>query len=48
VISAATYQLVQGLFTCQALGTPALKGVAQPLGVGTCIVQTLTRALHVP
>jgi class 3 adenylate cyclase len=33
VISAATQQLVQGLFTCQALHTPALKGVVQPLAV---------------
>jgi class 3 adenylate cyclase len=33
VISAATQQLVQGLFTCQALGTRALKGVSQPLAV---------------
>jgi class 3 adenylate cyclase len=33
VISAATHQLVQGLFTCQALSTPTLKGVAQPLVV---------------
>jgi class 3 adenylate cyclase/tetratricopeptide (TPR) repeat protein len=33
VISAATQQLVQGLFTCQALGTYALKGVRQPIAV---------------
>jgi class 3 adenylate cyclase len=33
VISAATHQLVQGLFTCQALATPTLKGVAQALAV---------------
>ena len=33
VISAATYQLVQGLFTYQVLDTPPLKGVAQPLVV---------------
>jgi predicted ATPase len=33
VISAATHQLVQGLFTCQALGAHTLKGVAQPLAV---------------
>ena len=33
VISAATQRLVQGLFACQALGAPALKGVAQPLAV---------------
>src|SRR5207244_652043 len=33
VISAATQRLVQGLFVCQAQGTPALKGVTQPLAV---------------
>ena len=33
VISAATHQLVQGLFSCQELHTPSLKGVAQPLAV---------------
>jgi class 3 adenylate cyclase/predicted ATPase len=33
VVSATTYQLVQGLFTCQALGTPTLKGLEQPLAV---------------
>ena len=33
VISAATQQLVQGLFTCWEMHTPALKGVAQPLAV---------------
>jgi hypothetical protein len=33
VIRAATQRLVQGLFVCQAQGTPDLKGVAQPLAV---------------
>ena len=33
VISATTQQLVQGLFTCQALGAPTLKGLDQPLAV---------------
>jgi TOMM system kinase/cyclase fusion protein len=33
VISAATYRLVQGLFTCRTLGTHTLKGVAHPLAV---------------
>jgi predicted ATPase/class 3 adenylate cyclase len=33
VISATTHQLVQGLFTCQTLGTPPLKGLDQPLAV---------------
>jgi predicted ATPase/class 3 adenylate cyclase len=33
VISAATQRLVQGLFVCQAQGTPALKGLTQPLAV---------------
>jgi predicted ATPase len=33
VISAATYQLLGGFFACQPLGTPLLKGFAQPLEV---------------
>ena len=31
VISAATLQLLGGFFACQPLGTPPLKGLAQPL-----------------
>jgi class 3 adenylate cyclase len=33
VISAITYQLVQGYFVCENLGSPALKGVDQPLEI---------------
>jgi class 3 adenylate cyclase len=33
VISAATFQLLGGFFACQPLGTPLLKGLAQPLAV---------------
>jgi TOMM system kinase/cyclase fusion protein len=33
VISAATWQLLRGFFACQSLGTPLLKGFAQPLEV---------------
>src|SRR4029434_9240557 len=33
VISAATFQLLGGFFTCQSLGSPALKGFVQPLEV---------------
>jgi predicted ATPase len=33
VISAATAQLIQGYFVYQPVGTPALKGIAQPLQV---------------
>jgi class 3 adenylate cyclase len=33
VISAATRQLVQGLFTCETIGTHALKEVSQPIVV---------------
>src|SRR5262249_12200130 len=33
VISTATFQLLGGFFTCQPLGTPFLKGLAQPLAV---------------
>ena len=31
VISAATYQLVEGYFTCEALGEQTLRGVADPM-----------------
>jgi TOMM system kinase/cyclase fusion protein len=33
VISATTFQLLGGFFTCQSLGTPLLKGVAQPVEI---------------
>ena len=33
VISAATYQLIEGYFTCEALGEQPLQGLAQPLRV---------------
>jgi class 3 adenylate cyclase/tetratricopeptide (TPR) repeat protein len=33
VISAATYQLIEGYFTCEALGEQTLRGLAQPLRV---------------
>jgi tetratricopeptide (TPR) repeat protein len=33
VISAVTYQLIEGYFTCEALGEQALRGLAQPLRV---------------
>jgi class 3 adenylate cyclase len=33
VVSAATFQLLGGFFACQPLGTPLLKGFAQPLVV---------------
>ena len=33
VISAATYQLIAGYFTCEALGEQSLRGLAQPLRV---------------
>jgi class 3 adenylate cyclase/tetratricopeptide (TPR) repeat protein len=33
VVSATTFQLIQGFFTCRALGTPLLKDVSTPLEV---------------
>jgi class 3 adenylate cyclase len=33
VISAPTFQLLGGLFTCRSLGTPFLKGLPQPLEI---------------
>src|SRR5262249_4789733 len=32
-VSEATYRLVEGYFTCEALGEPTLRGVSQPLKV---------------
>ena len=33
LVSAATYQLIDGYFVCQALGETSLRGVSQPLSV---------------
>jgi class 3 adenylate cyclase len=33
VLSAATYHLIEGYFTCEAFGTPALRGLTQPMRV---------------
>jgi class 3 adenylate cyclase/tetratricopeptide (TPR) repeat protein len=33
VVSATTYQLTEGFFACEALGSHALKGIARPLAV---------------
>jgi class 3 adenylate cyclase len=44
VISAATWQLLGGFFACQSLGTPSLKGVAQPLEVYQVLVESTARS----
>ena len=44
VISAATFRLVEGYFTCQALGAQPLKGVATPLQVYQVVRQHSTRS----
>jgi class 3 adenylate cyclase len=44
VISAATVQLLGGFFTCQSLGTPALKGLAQPLEVYRVLYESTARS----
>jgi predicted ATPase/class 3 adenylate cyclase len=44
VISAATFQLLGGFFACQALGTPLLKGVAQPLEVYQVLYESMARS----
>ena len=43
VIGALTYQLLGGLFTCQSLGTPPLKGLAQPLEVYQVLYESTAR-----
>jgi class 3 adenylate cyclase/predicted ATPase len=43
VISAATFQLLGGFFAYQSLGTPPLKGVAQPLEVYQVLYESTAR-----
>jgi TOMM system kinase/cyclase fusion protein len=43
-ISAATYRLLEGFFGCQALGTPALKGVSQPIEVYRVLYESAARS----
>jgi hypothetical protein len=44
VISAATLQLLGGFFACQSLGTPALKGLAQPFEVYRVLYESTARS----
>ena len=44
VISATTLQLLGGFFTCQPLGTPPLKGQAQPLAVYRVLYESMARS----
>jgi TOMM system kinase/cyclase fusion protein len=44
VISAATLQLLSGFFACQPLGTPLLKGFAQPLEVYQVLYERMARS----
>src|SRR5215510_6807023 len=44
VISATTFQLLGGFFACQPLGTPLLKGVAQPLVVYRVLYESMARS----
>src|SRR5205807_8341940 len=44
VISARTLQLLGGFFACQSLGTPLLKGVAQPLEVYRVLRESMARS----
>src|SRR5262245_40081326 len=44
VISAATWQLLGGFFACQSLGTPPLKGFAQPLEVYQVLSESTARS----
>jgi TOMM system kinase/cyclase fusion protein len=43
VISAATFQLLGGFIACQPLGTPLLKGQAQPLAVYRVLYESMAR-----
>jgi TOMM system kinase/cyclase fusion protein len=44
VISTATLQLLGGFFACQPLGTPLLKGIAQPLAVYRVLYENTVRS----
>ena len=44
VLSAATLPLLGGFFACQSLGTPLLKGVAQPLEVYRVLYESMARS----
>ena len=44
VISAATFQLLGGFFACQPLGTPPLKGLAQPLAIYRVLYESMARS----
>jgi class 3 adenylate cyclase len=44
VISATTFQLLGGFFACQPLGTPLLKGLAQPLTVYRVLYESMARS----
>ena len=44
MISAATFQLLGGFFACQPLGTPPLKGQAQPLAVYRVLYESMARS----
>ena len=44
VISAATLPLLGGFFACQSLGTPALKGVGQPIEVYRVLYESMARS----
>src|SRR5262245_22058268 len=44
VISATTFQLLGGFFACQPLGTPFLKGQAQPLAVYRVLYESMARS----
>src|SRR5262245_42116852 len=44
VISVATFQLLGGFFACQPIGTPLLKGIAQPLTVYRVLYESMARS----
>jgi len=44
VISTATFQLLGGFFACQPIGTPLLKGQAQPLAVYRVLYESMARS----
>ena len=44
MISAATWQLLGGFFACQSLGTPPIRGLAQPIEVYQVLYESTARS----
>ena len=48
VIGALTHQLLGGLFVCESIGTPSLKGVSAPLEVYRVLYESTAQLASMP